>query len=95
MIQTFKKGQIVPRRLRLAMCIDKKSQHSLVFGCDVVVKGRNIYGKSDGPLIRYKQKGRRMNNGTFRKNFMSMDKVYVWPYGCGCENVEGIPSKAS
>ena len=68
MIEVFRKGQIVPRRLRAGMAVDKKAQHVITFGCDVQVDGRTFRALSDGPVFCVgRQPQRRMNNGTYKK----------------------------
>lgn len=69
MSETFKKGQMVPKRLRMVFT-HKKTQSNVVFGCDVIVTGRTINAISEpssGVIIVNLSKGRRMNNGTFQK----------------------------
>lgn len=70
MIETFKKGQMVPRRLRLAVTSDRKAQSCVVFGCDVSVEGRRVTALSDGPVFVVRRVVRRMNNGTFKKSLL-------------------------
>jgi hypothetical protein len=67
--ENFKRGQIVPKRLRMAFCSDPKGQHSITFGSDVRIIGRHMYAKpKDGECaIFISDKGRRMNNGTYKK----------------------------
>lgn len=66
--ENFKRGQIVPKRLRMCFCSDPKAQHAMTFGTDVIVSGRTIYlSGGDGPAIFLSAKGRRMNNGTHKK----------------------------
>lgn len=88
MKEKFKKGQIIPRRLSIALSQHKKSQHSLVFGCDVMIDKRNIHALSDGCAIMVFNKGQRMNNGTFKNSSFRIENVYFW--GEGYENCTGL-----
>lgn len=47
----FKAGQIVPRRLKLALAQHKGAQHLIKFGADCMVQGRTIKIIGDGPAI--------------------------------------------
>ncbi len=44
-----KKGQIVPRYL--CRSIEKKAQHIIKFGCDVLIEGKVVTALSDGYAI--------------------------------------------
>lgn len=77
MIEFFKKGQLVPRRLRMVIASDRKAQSCAVFGCDVIVEGRKITALSDGPVIYVRRMVRRMNNGTFKKVDMTVRDVHM------------------
>lgn len=52
MTETFKKGQMVPKRLKMALT-HRKAQHLITFGCDVVVNERVIspVRPDDGPIF--------------------------------------------
>lgn len=67
--QKFKAGQIVPNRLKMCFCSDAKGRHDLTFGSDTTVVGRFVYStpKEGECAIRVHGKGRRMNNGTYKK----------------------------
>lgn len=45
----YRKGQIVPRNL--IRCKNRKTQHKIVFGCDVKIIGRKINMLSPGNCI--------------------------------------------
>lgn len=71
MIELFKKGQIVPKRLNIVSCRRKQRQH-IVFGVDCVydhhLKIINVID-CDGPLIDVSAHAERVKtgNGTFKK----------------------------
>lgn len=52
MTEQFKKGQMVPKRLKIAIT-HRSAQHCITFGCDVEVEGRAIRAvqPSSGPII--------------------------------------------
>ena len=70
MSERFRKGQIVPRRLRAVLAADPRAQHFIQFGCDVVYHKSTFYWlHGDGPIIVIKANAsRKMNNGTRRKS---------------------------
>lgn len=68
-IQTFKKGQLFPRRLGLVLTSIKGAQHCLTFGVDVEWDGVTLKPSEPmwkkGVLLRVRYKAsRRMRNGT-------------------------------
>lgn len=79
MIQKFKKGQMVPKRLKMAIA-HRRAQHRITFGCDVIVHGRKVspVTPGDGPifLIPY-QVGRRRNNGTWQKFDIAFEDIFI------------------
>ena len=77
-VEVFKKGQIVPRRLRLAVTDDRKAQHRILFGCDVEVEGRKVTALSDGSAFYVRRVTRRMNNGTFKKCALAIRNVFFF-----------------
>lgn len=50
MMEHFKKGQIVPKRLGI-MVATNQCQHRITFGCDVDVDGKDIVAKTPGYLF--------------------------------------------
>lgn len=83
--EMFKKGQIIPRRLRLAITSDRKAQHCVLFGCDVRVEGRKVTALSDGPAFYVKKVTRRMNNGTFKECALTVRDVFFCGYKCATQ----------
>lgn len=77
MAETFKKGQIVPRRLGRVLCNDRKAQHCVTFGCDVHVDGHVFTALSDGPAIYVKPMSRRMNNGTLKNVRCTVEGIHL------------------
>lgn len=75
----FKKGQIVPKRLRLAITSNPKAQHCITFGADVEVSGRTVRLLSDGAAIVISAKlSRPRKNGTRQKcHFYSEGFVFL------------------
>lgn len=83
-VETFNKGQLVPRRLRLVSYSDRKAGHGFVFGCDVRVEGRKVIALSDGACFYAKHRiNRRMGNGTFKKAIANITNVHFIAY---CRN---------
>lgn len=69
MKEYFKKGQIVPKRLKMVFT-HRKAQAHFTFGCDVVVEGRTISAAETLAvcLIVFEvRKGIKRNNGTFQR----------------------------
>jgi hypothetical protein len=77
MDKSFKKGQIVPRRLRKVLFKDRKAQHCAVFGCDCTFDGNVFVAMSSGPLVYIKNSTRRMNNGTRKKVPCTVKDLYL------------------
>lgn len=69
---TFRAGQIVPRRLRLVLSVDRKSQHAITFGCDVSIVAGEITPLTSGCILQVAAKTRRMANGTYRRREFCM-----------------------
>ena len=90
MTEVFKKGQLVPRRLRMAITADRKAQSCVVFGCDANVEGRRITAMSEGPIFMVRRVGRRMNNGTFKKSRLLVKDVYFNAATSAIERAHGI-----
>lgn len=67
MAEIFRKGQLVPRRLRAIVAGHAKAQHNITFGCDVEVQGRKFTALSEGVLFYVQRATRRMNNGTYQE----------------------------
>lgn len=77
MPETFKKGQMVPKRLKMAFT-HRKVQHCITFGCDVVVNGRVVtpVRKGDGPIIMMRiGAARRRNNGTWQQTIVQFRSI--------------------
>lgn len=69
MKEYFKKGQIVPKRLRMVLT-HRKAQANIRFGCDVIVEGRTITAISQvekSVICAEAWKGIRRNNGTYQR----------------------------
>lgn len=71
-IQVFRKGQIVPRRLRKGITRLRKAQHCITFGvntvyCDGVFYADLSSGDFVSAVIVFRNAGRKRNNGTFQK----------------------------
>ncbi|QIW86685.1 hypothetical protein KMC53_gp58 [Klebsiella phage LASTA] len=69
MVEHFKKGQMVPKRLGVVFT-HKKNQSNVTFGCDVEVDGRMVRATSPterGVICINGYKGRRRGNGTFQR----------------------------
>ena len=77
MTEYFQSGQIVPRRLGFALTKDRKAQHCITFGGHVKVEGRTITLLDEGPAIRVGSIGRRMNNNTFKKSFVTIKNCQI------------------
>jgi len=76
--ERFYKGQIVPRRLRMAMTSDKKGAHLITFGGSVEVNGRTVeLLNADSCAFNIANGGRRMNNGTYKKVGFSFMNVHI------------------
>ena len=76
-METFKKGQIVPRRLKMAITADRKAQHCVTFGSDVEIDGRVVRQTSYGVLFNVPNfPARRMNNGTYKKTLLTIKDVH-------------------
>jgi hypothetical protein len=71
-METFKKGQLVPRRLQKILAWDPKCQYGITFGCDVEINGDEFKALSSGPMVILKNVSRRMNNGTYKKSGILM-----------------------
>lgn len=77
MKEHFKKGQMVPKRLKMAIT-HRKAQHQLTFGCDVIVEGRTITAANGGSPIIYAPHyvgSRKMNNGTKQKQVVEFHDI--------------------
>ncbi|EOI5799814.1 hypothetical protein ACOII5_004384 [Cronobacter dublinensis] len=88
MSETFKKGQMVPKRLKMALT-HRKVQHSITFGCDVVVYGRLIkpIRPGDGPIFSLPYRvARCRNNGTWQKFTINFDNVF---FSCAAPGKDG------
>ncbi|EOC0415023.1 hypothetical protein ACI00F_003821 [Cronobacter dublinensis] len=82
MAETFKKGQMVPKRLKMALT-HRKVQHRITFGCDVVVEGRVItpVRQDDGAVFMLPHRvARRRNNGTWQRSAISFNDVFIAGY---------------
>lgn len=69
MKEYFKKGQIVPKRLRMVIT-HRKAQANVRFGCDVIVEDRTITATSQvekAVICAEVFKGIRRNNGTYQR----------------------------
>lgn len=77
MIEIFKKGQIVPRRLKNVICSDRKAQHCVTFGCDVARDGNSYTSLSSGPVFYVRSVKRRMNNGTYKRVRLLIKDTYI------------------
>lgn len=69
MKEYFKKGQIVPKRLKMVFTHRKAHAH-VTFGCDVVVEGKTVSAVSpcDSPImVVHAYKGIKRKNGTFQR----------------------------
>lgn len=83
----FKKGSIVPRRLNALIAHNKKAQHFIVFGVDVVFDGKSI--KPVKPLgerghilcVRSKMSAPR-KNGTRQHSGFSMGPTWILHMNC-------------
>lgn len=77
-MEHFKKGQIVPKRLKLVEFAKSRHRHTVVFGADVVVDGRTIEMLSDGCVFHLK-KGRvkRRKNGPTERVFSLVHDVHI------------------
>lgn len=67
-VERFKKGSIIPRRLKCIILDNRKVQYQYTFGCDVEVHYSSsnclVFPKSADPVIRCENRGRKRNNGT-------------------------------
>lgn len=81
-MERFKKGQIVPNRLRMCEFAKSRYRHTCVFGADVEVTGRTIKVLSDGCAIYWKKDWiKRRKNGPREIVFLHVHDVHVIPYG--------------
>lgn len=73
----FKKGQVIPKRLRMVSASDEKARHAVTFGSDVKINGRTVtlLPGTDGCAFFVSNNGRRMNNGTYRKVYFTFRNI--------------------
>lgn len=79
MKEYFKKGQIIPKRLRMVFT-HRKAQVNVRFGCDVEVDGRVIRPTSavtNGIINVECWKRRRRNNGTYQKVHYHLEDMHI------------------
>lgn len=85
--EVFRKGSIVPRRLRIALTSDRAAQRVLTFGMNCIFCNGAFYGSRKngeyfiniggyGGLIGNSRNiGKRMGNGTYRKS-----SIHIFPF---------------
>lgn len=86
MSEHFKKGQIVPKRLRMVFT-HRKAQINVRFGCDVEVDGRVIRPVgpvATGVICAETWKGIRRNNGTYQKARYLFQDMHIDAQGVSC-----------
>ncbi|MDY7073546.1 hypothetical protein PshuTeo2_36800 [Pseudomonas hunanensis] len=79
-LELFRKGQVVPRRLRVLLATIKGAQHFIRFGVDCTWDGSSIRPAAQlGPadyLIEIGRMSRPMKNGTRIKSGLIMSKQF-------------------
>lgn len=77
MAELFRKGQMIPKRLKMALT-HRRAQHCITFGCDVLVEGRFIRAvdPSSGPIMNIPAFiSRKRTNGTRQKHPVLVENV--------------------
>lgn len=77
MAELFRKGQMIPKRLKMAFT-HRRAQHCITFGCDVLVEGRVIRAvdPSSGPIMNIPAFiSRKRKNGTRQKHSVFVENV--------------------
>ena len=83
---SFKKGQIVPKKLGMKFVnVHKAARHNIRFGCDAVA---NVEGDvlkvqvlSEGAVFDVSRVSRRRNNGTRQRCAVRFENVYLTGFG--------------
>lgn len=78
----FKKGSLVPRRLSLALTVNKKAQHYVLFGVDVTFDGRtlkpiNPMGEMDAIILMKAGVSAPRKNGTRQKSGIHIGSNWI------------------